>query len=167
MFIKGMVNGDIKGDRARRGQALAEFALILPILLSLVGAGVDFARGYAAQMTLQTATRNAAEAVAYDPAVTTPTLAQARAQAVVCTEAQRLPGFVPGPGGNVNTCTQPSVTATWISDSSAPGANEGYPLVTVTVATTLNFDTTVPWPLLPDGAWTLGTTESFSIMKGR
>jgi Flp pilus assembly protein TadG len=153
--------------RAPRGQALAEFALILPILLALVGAGVDFARGYAAQMTLQTAARNAAEAAAFDTAVTTPAQAQTAAQAVVCTEAQRLPGFVPGTGGNVATCTQPAVTATWISDSAAPGANQRYPLVTVTVTTTLAFDTTIPWPLLPGGSWTLGTTESFSIMKGR
>jgi Flp pilus assembly protein TadG len=142
-------------------------ALILPILLSLVGAGVDFARGYAAQMALQTASRNAAEAAAYDPAVTTQALAEAKARAVVCTEAQRLPGFVAGSGGNVATCTQPSVTVTWTSDSSAPGANTRYPQVTVTVATSLDFKLTIPWPLLPNGTWTLGTTESFSIMKGR
>ena len=153
--------------RAPRGQALAEFALILPILLALVGAGVDFARGYAAQMTLQTAARNAAEAAAYDATVTTQALATTKVRTVVCTEAQRLPGFVPGVGGDVATCTQPAVTVTWTSDSAAPGANQRYPLVTVTVTTSLAFDTTIPWPLLPDGNWTLGTTESVSIMKGR
>jgi Flp pilus assembly protein TadG len=167
MFLKGMVKGDNKGDRARRGQALAEFALILPIILALVGAGVDFARGYAAQMTLQTATRNAAEAAAYDVAVTTVAQATTKARAVVCTEAQRLPGFVAGAGGDVATCTQPSVTVTWTRDATTPGANDRYPLVTVTVATSLDFDTTVPWPLLPDGSWTLGAFESFSIMQGR
>ena len=168
MFLKGMVGGSSKGDRARRGQALAEFALILPILLALVGAGVDFARGYAAQMTLQTATRNAAEAAAYDITVTTPAQATTRARAVVCTEAQRLPGFVAGPGGDIATCTQPTVTATWTRDtSSASGANDRYPLVTVSVATSLDFDTTIPWPLLPNGSWTLGAAESFSIMQGR
>ena len=164
MFIRRSTD---PSHRAPRGQALAEFAMILPILLALVGAGVDFARGYAAQMTLQTAARNAAEAVAYDPAVTTQALAQTAAQSVVCTEAQRLPGFVAGSGGNVATCTQPSVSVTWVSSSSAPGANQRYPLVTATVTTSLAFDTTIPWPLLPDGAWTLGTTESFSIIQGR
>lgn len=167
MFLKGMVGGSDKGDRARRGQALAEFALILPILLALVGAGVDFARGYAAQMTLQTAARNAAEAAAYDTTVTTAALATTKARAVVCTEAQRLPGFIAGAGGNVATCTQPAVSVTWTSSTTAPGANERYPLVTVTVTASLAFDTTIPWPLLPNGAWTLGTTESFSIMQGR
>jgi Flp pilus assembly protein TadG len=164
MFIRRSTD---PSHRAPRGQALAEFAMILPILLALVGAGVDFARGYAAQMTLQTAARNAAEAAAYDTNVDDPAEALVAARAAVCTEAQRLPGFVPGTGGNVATCTQPSVAVTWDSDSDAPGANEGYPLVTVSVTASLDFDLTVPWPLLPNGAWTLGTTESFSIMQGR
>ena len=163
MFLKGIV----KGTRGARGQALAEFALILPILLGLVGAGVDFARVFEGSMTLQTAARNAAEAAAYDPTVTTLALAQAKVREVVCTETQRLPGFQPGTGGDVATCTHPSVTVTYTSDPAAPGANVKYPLVTVTVATSLDFDLTVPWPLLPNGAWTLGTTESFAIMRGR
>jgi Flp pilus assembly protein TadG len=164
MFIRRSTD---PSHRAPRGQALAEFALILPILLALVGAGVDFARGYAAQMTLQTAARNAAEAAAYDTTVTTQAQALTTARAGVCTESQRLPGFVAGPGGNVATCTQPSVSVTWTKSTTAPGANQRYPLVTVTVTASLAFDTTIPWPLLPDGSWTLGTTESFSIMQGR
>ena len=153
--------------RAPRGQALAEFALILPILLGLVGAGIDFARAFEGSMTLQTAARNAAEAAAFDATVTTPAQATARARAVVCAETQRLPGFAPGSGGNVATCTNPVVTATWVRSTTAPGANEKYPLVTVTVTTSMNFQLTVPWPLLPDGVWNIGTTESFSIMQGR
>ena len=39
--------------------------------------------------------------------------------------------------------------------------------VTVTVTTVMDFQLTVPWPLLPDGVWNIGTTESFSIMQGR
>jgi Flp pilus assembly protein TadG len=153
--------------RIARGQAMAEFALILPILLGVVGGGIDFARAFAGSMTLQTATRNAAEAAAYDRLVTDQASAEARARAVVCTEAQHLPGFVPGAGGNVATCTSPSVSVTYAVDATAPGANTRYPLVTVTVDTTLDFDLVAPWPLLPNGAWPLGTTESFSIMRGR
>ena len=55
-------------DRRRRnprGQAMAEFAIILPILLALVGGGIDFARAFEGAMTLQSAARNAAEAAAY------------------------------------------------------------------------------------------------------
>src|SRR5688572_32457388 len=97
-----------RADRRRRnprGQAMAEFAIILPILLAIVGGGIDFARAFEGSMTLQTAARNAAEAVAYN--VTDPSLAEAQARAVVCAETQRLPGFVAGSGGNVATCTNP------------------------------------------------------------
>ena len=151
--------------RSSRGQALAEFALILPILLGLVGAGIDFARAFEGSMTLQTAARNSAEAAAFES--TTLAEAQAKARAVVCTETQRLPGFQPGIGGDVATCTSPSVTVTYSMSATAPGANVKYPLVTVSVATSLDFGLIVPWPLLPNGAWTLGTTQSFSIMQGR
>jgi Flp pilus assembly protein TadG len=154
-----------RSQRASRGQAMAEFALILPILLGLVGGAVDFARAYEGQMTLQTAARNAAEAAAYSAADAG--AAETKARTVVCTETQRLPGFQPGIGGDVATCTHPSVMVTYTSDPDAPGANVKYPLVTVTVTTSLDFDLTVPWPLLPNGAWTLGTTESFAIMQGR
>ncbi len=153
--------------RAPRGQALAEFALILPILLGLVGGGIDFARAFEGSMTLQTAARNAAEAAAFDPAVTTEAQARVKARAVVCTEAQRLPGFAAGSGGDIKTCTNPNVSVTFLSSASAPGANGRYPLVTVTVTTSMDFALTVPWPFLPDGTWTLGTTEKFQILQGR
>ena len=156
-----------KPERTPRGQALAEFALILPILLGIVGGGIDFARAFEGSMTLQSATRNAAEAAAMDLSVTNQASAEARARSVVCTETQRLPGFVAGSGGDIETCTSPSVSVTYASDPTAPGANARYPLVTVTVTTSFEFDLTVPWPMLPNGAWNLGTTESFGLLKGR
>ena len=151
--------------RATRGQAFAEFALILPLLLGIVGGGIDFARVFEGSMTLQTAARNAAESAAFSS--TTLGQAQATARAVVCTEAQGLPGFVPGAGGDVATCTSPSVTSTFLSSHTAPGANLKYPLVTVSVTASLDFSLIVPWPMLPDGAWALGTTQSFSTLQGR
>ena len=154
-----------RANRIPRGQALAEFALILPILLGLVGAGIDFARAFEGSMTLQTAARNAAEAAAFES--TDLAQAEAKAREVLCAETQRLPGFQPGAGGDVATCTNPLVSVTYTRSETAPGANEKYPLVTVTVTTSLDFQLTVPWPLLPDGVWNLGTTESFSILQGR
>lgn len=151
--------------RIPRGQALAEFALILPILLALVGGAIDFARVFQGSMTLQTAARNAAESAAYSSLDLAQ--AQSRARAVVCTESQDLPGFVPGPGGAVATCTSPSVTIAYSRSTTAPGANVKYPLVTATVTTSLGFTLMVPWPLLPNGAWNLGTAQTFSIMQGR
>jgi Flp pilus assembly protein TadG len=151
--------------RVARGQALAEFALILPLLLGIVGGGIDFARAFEGAMTLQTATRNAAEAAAFS--ADNLAEAQAKARAVVCTETQRLPGFVPGLGGDVATCTSPSVSVTYARSTTAPGANARYPFVSVTVTTSHDFDLIVPWPLLPSGGWNLGTTESFGLMQGR
>jgi Flp pilus assembly protein TadG len=155
-----------RSRRAVRGQAIAEFALLLPLLVGLIGGAVDFARAYEGSMTLESATRNAAEAAAFE--ATTKAQAQIKAQEVVCTEAQRLPGFVAGSGGVVATCTNPTVTVDeYVRDISSPGANERYPLVTVTVTTSLDFALIVPWPFLPHGAWTLGTTQSFEIIQGR
>ena len=151
--------------RIPRGQAIAEFALILPMLLGLVGAGIDFARAFEGSMTLEAAARNAAEAAAYESLDLT--AAQAKAREVVCTESRRLPGFEPGSGGDVATCTNPALTVTYSRDPDAPGANDRYPLVTVTVTTAMEFDLTVPWPFLPNGAWTLGSTQSFEILQGR
>jgi len=154
-----------RAHRTARGQAIAEFALILPLVLGIVGAGIDFSRAFAASMTLASAARNAAEAAAFE--ATTLTEAQTKARAVLCTEAQRLPGFAPGAGDDVATCTNPTVSVTYARDATAPGANTRYPLVTVTVTTSLDFDLAVPWPFVPDNTWTLGSTQSFEILQGR
>ena len=47
-----------------RGQAMAEFALVLPIMLMMFIVMADFGRIFAAMITLESATRNAAEAAA-------------------------------------------------------------------------------------------------------
>ena len=138
---------------------------MLPLVLGLVGAGIDFSRGFAASMALTSATRNGAEAAAYE--ALTLTEAQTIARAVACTEAQSLPGFVAGGGGDVETCTNPVVTVAYVRDATAPGANTRYPLVTVTVTTAMDFGLAVPWPLLPDNTWTLGSTQEFAILQGR
>src|SRR3954470_4039299 len=50
--------------RPGRGQAMVEFALVLPILLMMFIAIADFGRIFASMITLESATRNAAEAAA-------------------------------------------------------------------------------------------------------
>src|SRR5436190_2708967 len=47
--------------KRRRGQSLVEFALILPILLTLTGAAIDVARVYGGWVALEGASRDAAE----------------------------------------------------------------------------------------------------------
>ena len=51
---------------ARRGQSLVEFALVLPMLLILLLGVADFGRVFQAGITLEAATRNAAEAAAQE-----------------------------------------------------------------------------------------------------
>lgn len=156
----------LRRNRTSRGQALVEFAIVLPLLAALSGGAIDFARVYQASMTLQSATRNAAEAAA--TVTTTNSAAQTEAQRVVCTETQRLPGFVPGAGNSIPTCTAPAVTVTAFDYSTtAPGATATYPLVSATVRSELDFDLLIPWPFLDGGHWRLRTTQSYSVIQGR
>jgi len=85
-------------SRSRRGQSLVEFALILPFLLAFAGAGTDLARAYQAWLTVESATRNAAEYAATSSVDASD--AQTDAQRIVCLESHHVPGFVlcgPGP----------------------------------------------------------------------
>jgi Flp pilus assembly protein TadG len=150
----------------RRGQSLVEFALILPILLTLTGAAIDVARVYGAWVNLESATRDAAEQVATDINVTTQAGALTRAKAILCTELANTAGFA-SPPGNPTACTSPAITVTWASSIAAPGSFK-YPLVTVTVASTLPFRTLFGYPLFTqNGAWTLGSSQTYSILQGR
>jgi Flp pilus assembly protein TadG len=152
--------------RSLRGQALAEFALILPILVMLTGGAIDLARVYQASITLESATRNAVESAATISLDST--AAQTEAQRVLCAETQNLAGFVPGTGGVIETCTAPGVTVTSFARSgTAPGASYKYPLANVTVNAQLRFEMLLPWPGLPEGGWTLRSTQSYSILQGR
>lgn len=153
-------------QRSRRGQAFAEFALILPILIALTGGAMDFARIYQASITLQTATRNAAEYAA--TVASSQSQAQTDARRVVCTETRNIPGFTPGSGGSVPNCTDPSVTVTAFSVSAtAPGANASYPLAIATVRSQIGFRTVIPWPWLPDASWAIGSTQTYSVIQNR
>lgn len=149
-----------------RGQSLVEFALILPILLTLLGAAVDVSRVYGAWIALEGATRDAAEQVATDTAVTTQAGAATRAQAIVCAQMSSVPGFV-APAGNPALCTTPSLTVTWTSSTASPGTARN-PLVTVSVVSALPFRTAFAYPLLTqNGAWTVRSTHTYLILQGR
>jgi Flp pilus assembly protein TadG len=159
---------DMRNHRKRgsRGQALVEFGLILPVLLTMFGGAVDVARVYQAWITLQGATRDAAEyAATFD---TTSAAAQSDAQRLVCTETSKLSGFV-APAGNPTACTTPAVSVTSFTRSAtAVGASTRYPIATVTVQATLPFRTLFAYPLFTqNGAWTLTATVTYSIVQGR
>ena len=149
-----------------RGQSLVEFALILPVLLTLVGAVADVARLYSAWVTLEAATRDAAEYAATNATTASDALADARS--VVCAQASGLAGYV-GTPGDPDSCTQPSVSLVSFGlSATAPGASTNYPIATVTVQVVLPFQTLFPYPLFTqNGAWSLGSTRTYSIVQGR
>lgn len=151
---------------ASRGQSVVEFALILPILLTLVGAAVDVSRVYGAWIALEGATRDAAEQVATDTTVTSQSSAATRAQVIVCSEMVNVPGFT-APAGNPTACTSPSLTVTWSSSTASPGTTKN-PAVTVSVISSLPFRTLFGYPLFTqNGAWTVSSNHTYTILQGR
>ena len=154
--------------RHSRGQGIVEFALILPILLTFLGVAIDFARIYQVWITLQGATRDAAEYVATNS--DSATTAATDAKRVVCTQTSHLVGFVPGPGvppTSIETCTNPTVVVTSFTRStSAPGATATNPGAKVTIQVSMPFRTLIPYPFL-QGAWTVSSTQTYSILQGR
>jgi len=131
--------------------------VILPVVLTLLGAAVDTARVYGAWNVLQSATRDAAEYAATND--TTSGAAAADASRIVCAEVAGLP-----PG-----CSRPTVTVSSYSlSTSAPGASTNNPIATVTVSTSLPFNTLFPYPLFTQsGIWTLRSTQTFAVVQGR
>jgi Flp pilus assembly protein TadG len=156
--------------RARsRGQAFAEFALILPVMLALLGAAVDFARMYNTWISLEAATRDAAEYVATCvdgsallircDGVGASTTPLAAAKRVVCSEL-----------GHAATCTDPTVTVpTYTQDPNfANGGSANAPVTTVSVSATTTFRTIFPYPLFTNnGARTLTSVRQYTIIQGR
>lgn len=115
-----------QGEGEPRGQTLAEFALVLPLLLVLLLGVVDFGRVFSAGITMEAAARNAAEAAAqeYQQIIrNTPTPSSADYQRirevaldVLCGEAKVLPNVAVDGSGN---CTMP-ITAACVHDGADP-----------------------------------------------
>lgn len=153
-----------------RGQSIAEFAILLPILLALVGLSIDFARVFQAWITIESATRDAAESAATNGTDMGDALVLARK--TVCLQAQTVPGFKrsssPSPA-DVEACEWPNVNvvAFDLSTTSA-GASKWYPIGTATVQSTLDFRPFFNYPFITeDGAWTITSQTTFSIAQGR
>jgi Flp pilus assembly protein TadG len=157
-------------DRRRsRGQSVTEFALLLPVLLAFLGLTIDFARVYQAWITLESATRDAAEYAA--TAATSASDATTKAKKTVCLQATNVPGFTRSglaSPNDVEQCTAPTVTTTFTLSTTAPGANSVYPLGTATVQTSLPFNTLIAWPFFTtNGVWTISSSATFSVIQGR
>lgn len=59
-----LLDAGVRSRARQRGQSIAEFSLVVPILLVLFVAIADFGRVFAAGIAVEAATRNAAEAAA-------------------------------------------------------------------------------------------------------
>jgi Flp pilus assembly protein TadG len=147
----------VRSRRNGAGQSVVEFALILPILLTLCGAGIDFARVYSAYINVQEAARNAAEYIATDQTILTDAGALTEAQRLVCIE---IVGVSPCHGANsptVTTATSPD--SSWNNSGTAP--------TTVKIVVTEKFQMIFPYPLMDKGQWPLTADVTFSVIRGR
>jgi hypothetical protein len=152
-----------------RGQSLAEFGLVLPLMLAFLGLTIDFARVFQAWLTVESATRDAAELAATDGTSQANALTMARK--TICLQSQAIPGFQrsgsPAPA-DLEQCTAPSVSVTFDRSELAPGASAQHPIGTATVETRLPFSPLFAYPFITqDGVWTIVARESFSIVQGR
>jgi Flp pilus assembly protein TadG len=102
--LPGPVARRVRGRAGRRGQSLTEFAITLPVVLTLVLFGLDFGRVFLGWVTLTNAAREAANFAAMNPTAwgTTPSVAiQAEYARLVAAETVgancTMPNPVPDP----------------------------------------------------------------------
>lgn len=128
--------------------------MILPVMLTLFGAAIDFSRLYNSWINLEAATRDAAEYAATK--TTTQNSALTESRRIVC-----------GAFGLVSTCTDPAVTVTYSSSTTAAGASSKNPIATVSVAVSTTFRALFPYPFTNNGVLTLGSTRTYAITQGK
>jgi Flp pilus assembly protein TadG len=174
--------------RPARGQSLTEFALIAPVLLAFLGIGTDFARMYFAWVKLESATRDAAQYVASDPAhfttggyydSTDSTNYCGASGWTTCTSApstdaqgvlQNETGLTFTKSSTQTTCTSPKVWAIVSAPvtSAAAGGSTQYPVVTAHITACQPFRSLIPYPVLSqNGSWILRTDRTLTTIVGR
>jgi Flp pilus assembly protein TadG len=121
------------------GQSMIETALMLPILVFLVLAGGDMARGFALQIAIQNGARAGAEAAAID---FTPTQAETIARAR--DEMSRTPGMDSNAPSVAVSFKQSNGTTDCVSPPTL--ANPCF----ATVRVTWVWHTITAWPLIPN-----------------
>jgi Flp pilus assembly protein TadG len=157
--------------RGSHGQSVAEFALLLPVMLAFLGLTIDFARVFQTWITLESATRDAAEYAATSGTDSTDALTKAKK--TICLQAQNIPGFrrstLSSPN-DVQQCLQPSVTVTAfsLSTSSAIGGSSLNPIGSATITASVPFTPLFAYPFLTsNGTMTVTSQATFSVAQGR
>jgi Flp pilus assembly protein TadG len=174
-----------RGHRVR-GQSLAEFALIAPVMLGLLGVGVDFARLFFAWVDLEAATRDAAQYVASDPALlangsgyydsndTTNYCATYPCTSAPSTDAKTVVDAATGKSftksSSQTDCATPKVWAILSSPdtATASGGSNQYPVASVHVTACFPFRTFVSYPVITtNGTWIVRADRTLSTIVGR
>jgi Flp pilus assembly protein TadG len=150
-----------------RGQSVAEFAIVLPVVLTLVLGGIDFSRMYERQMRLEAASREASETVA--TVATTTTEAYELAREIVCRQFERAPDCTLATIPPEGTCSDLCLDVTFSTSTTALGATAESPMATAQVTAAAPFRTLFPYPFLtPDtGELTLGSHSQYAVLQGR
>jgi Flp pilus assembly protein TadG len=145
-----------RGAARSNGQSVAEFALILPVMLLLALAIGDFGRVYASLISTEASAREAADYGAFSPGnwdsanlATTESEMTRRA----CTAVRHLPDYVGAVDGS--TCTNPTVVwslehASGPATPNACSKSNVVPPCVVHVTATFEFRTLIRFPPLPE-----------------
>jgi len=156
----------LKNVRSIRGQAVVEFAVIVPILLALVGATTDFARVYSTWIAVHSATRAAAEYLATNP---DKNVTSANAGTIA---AGAINDEVSGVGAFSSvaalTCAGPEVQVAYSSNPTATGASAKYPLGRAVVSACAPFHLLFNYPFLTqDGSWAISAAATYEVLQNR
>jgi len=166
---------------------MAEFALVAPVLLAMMGIAIDAARMYFAWTDLESATRDAAQYIASDPAhfttggyydstdttnycgsgwTTCTTIPSTDAKSVLDTET----GKTFTTSATQTTCSSPTVWAILASPdtSTASGGSTQYPVAAAHVTACEPFRTLIPYPIVSNnGTWIIRSDRTLKTIVGR
>ncbi len=149
---------------------MAEFAIVLPVLLALVGVTIDFARVYQAWLNLESATRDAAQYLATsaaDPLDPNHSANNRDGKAKYILETATGATF--NISSSQTSCSDPMVGTSYSeSTSAASGGSTTNPIGTAQVTTCFPFRTLFSYPVLTvDGNWVLRSDRTYTVVVGR